>query len=413
MSGDEGDGPSAGHGGDGLGTGGGRSRFSLPPPPAASFGGEAGAWAPQPQPQPHHRKLPSYVSEPPSAMAAMKAFAQELLAAQGDPDGLLDGPVSGGGVQPPPAATPFDQPDLGGAQQPGGDADTPTVAMAGARSVSPRTAAGLEMEQLPLGVKQAAAAALASKQHFALPSTLPSPKRQSAELEAAARGAAGGSGAAAGGAAATTPLRPHPHLRTSIGKQMWCPVLRRARGRLHHAVLLLAAAAVRPAMIRYRLARSCRCPAGWVCSNSPSSAQETVLEHRVAGDLHVPAATTKQRGRLAMTGGANGGAASPTKDLRRRPMLRASQQSGGGPPSPSPKGTAAQGGQKQGGGGGGLSPTKKAGSDDGRVRRCQGCVAGAGTRGAASVLAPTPSPPWLQALCWAIYRAEQDAGHGT
>ena len=237
MSGDEGDG--------GLGTGGGRSRFSLLPPPAASFhGAEAGGWAPQPQPrqeaqaqaQPHHRKLPSYVSEPPSAMAAMRAYAQELLAAQGDPDGLLDGPTPGGSMQPAPAATPFDQPDLGGAQQPplpllqlpqqqGTGGDTPTVAMAGARSVSPRTAAGLEMAQLPLGVKVAAAAALASKQHFDLPSTLPSPNRQSAELEPTARMAAGGAGAVAGGAAATTPLRPHPHLRTSIGERRegaWC-----------------------------------------------------------------------------------------------------------------------------------------------------------------------------------------------
>lgn len=116
-----------------------------------------------------------------------------------------------------------------------------------------------------------------------------------------------------------------------------------------------------------------------------------MLEHRVAGDLHVPNMTNRQRGRLAGPGGGVGGAGSPTKDLRRRPMLRPSQQSGG-PPSPSPKGAAAQGGQKRGGGGTATSPSKKAGSDGGQVRcwsgmlhcsgrsACCSCMAGAASR---------------------------------
>lgn len=115
--------------------------------------------------------------------------------------------------------------------------------------------------------------------------------------------------------------------------------------------------------------------AGWVCSNSPSSAHETVLEHRVAGDLHVPSMTTQQRGRLMGPGGGGGagGPRSPSRDVRRRPVLRSSQQPGSVPPSPSPKGMAAGGGQKRGGGAAtAVSPSKKGGSDNGEVRCCSG-----------------------------------------
>lgn len=215
-------------GDSGLGTGGGRSRFSLPPPPAASYGG-----APAERPAPLHRRLPSYVSEPPSAMAAMKAYAQELLVAQGDPHGLLDGPAggasgaNGASAQPPAAAgTPFGvaaggQPGLPLLQLPQqleGEGGAPSYAMAQDGSLTPCTAARIDVGQLPLGVKQAAAAALVSKQHFELPPTLP-PKRLSTESDGPPRPAVGSAGGAAGGATATTPLRPHPHLRTSIGEQ--------------------------------------------------------------------------------------------------------------------------------------------------------------------------------------------------
>jgi hypothetical protein len=311
--------------GSGLGTGGGRSRFSLPPQPAASFRRESAELPPPAL----HRRLPSYVSEPPSAMAAMKAYAQELLVAQGDPHGLLDAAAGANGTatQPAAAPTPFDQtaaaragdppPGLPPLQLPqqNGEVGTPTFVNPSDGSLTPCTAARIGVGQLPLGVKQAAAAALVSKQHFELPPTL-QPKRPSTESDVAPRAPAAGTGGAAGSAAATTPLRPRPNLRTSIG---------------------------------------------WVCSNSPSSG-ETVLEHRVAGDLHVPNMATKHRGRLAGPGGGVGGAGSPTRDLRRRPMLRASQQSGGVPPSPSPRGAAAQ---KRGGGGTATSPSKKAVSDDG------------------------------------------------
>lgn len=64
------------------------------------------------------------------------------------------------------------------------------------------------------------------------------------------------------------------------------------------------------------------------------------------------------------------------KDPRRRPLLRPSQQSGGGPPSPSPKGVAGQGGQKRGGPGTAVSPSKKAGSDNGV--RCGSWASGVG-----------------------------------
>ena len=206
-----------GDGDGGLGIGGGRSRFSLPPPPVASFRGEP---AQAPPPAPLHRRLPSYVSEPPSAMAAMKAYAQELLVAHGDPHGLLDAPAgaNGAGAQPPAVPNPFYQaaaaagntpPGLPPLQLPqqGGEAGTPTFTMAPDGSITPCTAARIDVGQLPLGVKQAAAAALVSKQHFDLPPTL-QPKRPSTESEVAPRTQAAG-----------TPVRPRPHLRTSIGEQ--------------------------------------------------------------------------------------------------------------------------------------------------------------------------------------------------
>ncbi len=215
--------------GDGLGTGGGRSRFSLPPPPAASFRVEPA----QLPPAQSHRRLPSYVSEPPSAMAAMKAYAQELLVVQGDPHGLLDMPaaVNGNGTQPSAAPTPFDQtaagapaggtppglPPLQLPQQQGGEAGTPTLGMAPDGSLTPSTAARIDVGQLTLGMKQAAAAAIVSRQHFDLPPTL-QPKRPSTESETAPKPLAAGTGGAGGSAAARTPLRPHPHLRTSIGE---------------------------------------------------------------------------------------------------------------------------------------------------------------------------------------------------
>jgi hypothetical protein len=104
-------------------------------------------------------------------------------------------------------------------------------------------------------------------------------------------------------------------------------------------------------------------PAGWV--HSPADCEERVFEHRVAGDLIMPAATIRAVNNVS-------GMSSPTKEaLRRRTMLRPSGGSGV-PPSPG-KGTTAGGG---GGGPGGRisSPVKKptpparAGStDDGKA----------------------------------------------
>lgn len=109
-------------------------------------------------------------------MAVMKAYAQELLQQQGTAD---PGAAAGPQVAPP---------SLPGMH-------TPESTVHGV--LTPRTAAGLGVDRLPLGVKQVAAADLDRRQHFQLGLTMPTPRRHTQPPGAA------------------TPL--NPHLRTSIG----------------------------------------------------------------------------------------------------------------------------------------------------------------------------------------------------
>lgn len=142
--------------------------------------------------------LLSYLSEPPSKMAAMKAYTHELLAQQGGGEDQL-------GEQQPqrPAPLPPVPPFQFGPQQ---QQEEPLAANeVRARRMTPRAGAALRVGQLSDGMKQLGAEALASRQHFSIPATLAtSPRRATEPAVDAARGPV-----------STTP---HPQLRTSIGK---------------------------------------------------------------------------------------------------------------------------------------------------------------------------------------------------
>lgn len=184
--------------------------------------------------QPGMRPLSSYASEPPSTLSAMKTYAQELLAGQGEEQRLH-----------------------GGATIP---------------------ARGIELPPLPPGARQLAG--FERPPHFQLGPNVSTPRRRTASAEA---------GRDVSGSGSTTPRK--PTLRSSIG---------------------------------------------WVTSRSPSNGEASVLEHRVAGDLIMPAATMQQLAAAAAAGGPAVG--SPTKEaLRRRSVMRASQPSAC-QPSPSVKG---------------------------------------------------------------------------